>query len=97
MRVYWLWTRAVYTWQSGQGTRACVEVPWSVISAVASSMCHASRDSVVLSGKKRVRRARIGVETKAGSSSAQGINEQHRWRVAPACVTVCQTMSGYEV
>jgi hypothetical protein len=56
-------------WQSGQRPQAWVEVTWSVISATASSTCHASRTSVVLSGKKRAKRARTGVATKAGSSS----------------------------
>jgi len=64
-----LWIRGVCTWQSGQGIRAGGEVTGSVISAAAASPCHASRDNVGLSGKKRARRARTGVETKAGSSA----------------------------
>ena len=57
--------------RAGRGHWAWVEVTWSVICAAASSTCHASRARVVLSGKKRAKRARTGVETKAGSSSCR--------------------------
>jgi hypothetical protein len=52
VRGYRLCTREVLTWQSGQGTQRGIEVMWSVIWAAVSSTCQASKDSVVLSGKK---------------------------------------------
>ena len=74
--------------------RVGVGVTSSVIRAAASSTCQASRDRVILSGKKRVKRGSRGVGTKAKSSLCQGLDREYESRAAQTCDAGGHTMAG---